>query len=458
MFQNLNQRLAKVFDSLKGRGSLSEKDITAALREVRVALLEADVALPVVKQVMTDIKEKALGEEVLQNITPVQQVIKIVHDRLVFLLGEETVPLNITATPPAVILIAGLQGSGKTTTTAKLAHHITKKLDKSVLMASTDIYRPAAREQLQVLGEQINVPTLSIRSDETVPHIVERAQVEAKLGGFDVLMVDTAGRLHIDTTLMDEIQSIHKVLNPTETLLVADAMTGQDAVQVAETFHQSIPLTGLVLTRLDGDARGGAALSMRSVTGCPIKFAGMGEKVTELEVFHPDRIARRILDMGDVVTLVEKAAEAIDQKEAEALSKRMQQEGFTLSLYAQQLKQMEKMGGLGSMMKMLPGVGKIQNAMDQSGLNDQMLKHQLAIIQSMTKQEKKYPKLLDASRKRRIALGAGRSVMEVNRVLKQFRDMQTMMKRMQKQSKKGRMGQMMQGLMNRFPGGGPGAG
>ncbi len=437
MFENLSDRLTGIFNRLKKRGALREEDVTAALREVRIALLEADVALPVVKDLVSQIREKAIGQEVLQSVTPGQMVIKIVHDHLVEALGGDTQDLNLNTTPPAVIMMVGLQGSGKTTTTAKLARLLTGKSRKKVLMASTDIYRPAAREQLATLGKQISVETLPIIEHEKPLEIIKRAHEKARLEGFDVLFVDTAGRLHIDKELMTELESLESFLKPAEIMLVADAMTGQDAVTVAGHFKDRLNLTGITLTRIDGDARGGAALSMRSVTGCPIKFVGVGEQVDQLEVFHPERIAGRILDMGDVVSLVEKAAETIDQEEAEALSKKMQSGTFTLEDMEKQLLQVGKMGGLGSLMGMLPGIGRMKDKINEAGLDDKMVSRQIAIIRSMTHQERRNAKILNASRRRRIAMGSGTTVQDVNKLLKQFTEMSRVMKQMKKLGKKG---------------------
>ena len=437
LFENLGDRLTGIFSRLKKRGALREEDVTAALREVRIALLEADVALPVVKDLVNQIREKAVGQEVLQSITPGQMVVKIVHDHLVEVLGGETQALNLDVAPPAVVMMVGLQGSGKTTTTAKLARLLSEKHRKKVLMASTDIYRPAAREQLATLGTQISVGTTSIIQDETPLEIVKRAHEQARLEGYDVLFVDTAGRLHIDDELMAELEGLESFLKPSEIMLVADAMTGQDAVTVASHFKERLNVTGITLTRIDGDARGGAALSMRSATGCPIKFVGVGEQIDQLEVFHPDRIAGRILDMGDVVSLVEKAAETIDQAEAEALSKKMQSGVFTLGDMEQQLLQVGKMGGINGLMGMLPGIGQMKNKMSEAGLDDKMVARQIAVIRSMTRQERLNTKILNASRRRRIALGSGTTVQDVNKLLKQYTEMSRVMKQMKKLGKKG---------------------
>lgn len=437
MFKNLSDRLGQVFDKLTRRGSLTEENVTEALREVRIALLEADVALPVVKEFIAKVKEKAIGQEVLKSVTPAQMVIKLVNDQLVEVLGATTADLNLAITPPAVVLMVGLQGSGKTTTTAKLAHYLSQKKKKKVLMASLDVYRPAAQEQLKVLGEQINVATLPIVLDEKPLKITKRALDMGKKEGFDVVLLDTAGRLHLDEPLMQEVKAIKEVGEPIETLLVVDAMTGQDAVNIGKSFHEALTLTGVVLTRIDGDARGGAALSMRTITHCPIKFVGVGEKVDQLEPFHPERIASRILDMGDVVSLVEQAAETINEAEAQKLNKRMEKGKFDLTDLALQLKQMQKMGGMGHLMKMLPGAGKMKEKMEGAGFDDHSIKRQIALINSMTPKERRFPKLLNANRKKRVASGSGLQVQDVNRLLKQFEGMSKMMKKVKKLGKKG---------------------
>jgi signal recognition particle subunit SRP54 len=449
MFENLTQRLGDVFDRLTRRGALSEADVDAAMREVRVALLEADVALPVVKDFIDKVKEKAVGETVIKSVTPGQMVVKIVHDHLVETLGAESVALNLQATPPVPILMVGLQGSGKTTTTAKIAMRLTNRERKRVLMASLDTRRPAAMQQLAVLGEQTGVDTLNIVPGEPPLAIAKRAVVTAKLGGYDVLMLDTAGRLHVDDDLMREVAAVRDATSPAETLLVADAMTGQDAVNVAQNFKDRVGLTGIVLTRVDGDARGGAALSMRAVTGCPIKLLGVGEKLDALEDFHPSRVAGRILGMGDVVSLVEKAAETIERDEAEKLAAKMEKGNFDLNDLSQQLKQLQKMGGLGGVMGLLPGVGKIQKQLSQANIDERILKRQQAIISSMTREERKKPELIKASRKQRIANGSGVSVADVNKLLKQHMEMQRMMKQMKKLGQKGLMRQGLSALMPR---------
>jgi signal recognition particle subunit SRP54 len=449
MFETLSDRLGGVFDRLRGRGALNESDVRAAMREVRVALLEADVALPVVRSFVDSATAKAVGQNVLRSVTPGQQVIKIVNDALVEMLGAEAVDLNLNTAPPAIIMMVGLQGSGKTTTTAKIAKRLAEKERKKVLMASLDVNRPAAQEQLAVLGTQISVATLPIVSGQQPVDIAKRALQAAKLQGYDVLLLDTAGRLHVDDALMAEMQAVHAVATPAETLLVVDSLTGQDAVNVAQRFAEQVALTGVVLTRMDGDARGGAALSMRAVTGKPIKFAGTGEKLDGLELFDPKRVAGRILGMGDIVGLVERAAESIDIAEAEAMAKKMESGKFDLNDLRQQLQQMQRMGGLGALAGMIPGMKKAQAAMAQSGVDDKTLLRLDAIISSMTPKERAKPELLAAKRKIRIAKGAGVTVQEVNKLLKMHQEMEGAMKKLKKM---GGMG----GLMKMMGGGGMG--
>jgi signal recognition particle subunit SRP54 len=446
MFQTLSERLSGILDKLRGRGALTEADVVAAMREVRVALLEADVALPVVKQFIEEVREKAVGQDVVKSVTPGQMVVKIVHDHLVAMLGTEVEPVNLSAPAPLAMLLVGLQGSGKTTTTGKLGKLLSEKHGKKVLMASLDVYRPAAQEQLASLGRQLNIETFPIVEGEKPLAIAERAMSFGRLQGFDVVLLDSAGRLHIDETLMAEVASIKANVKPTETLLVADAMTGQDAVIIAKAFQDQVGLTGIVLTRVDGDARGGAALSMRAVTGCPIKLMGTGEKLDQLEVFQPTRIAGRILDMGDVVSLVERAAEVIDAEDAQKMAEKLQKGIFDLNDMASQLEQMLKMGGISTMLGFLPGIGKIKDKIAESGMNDKIIRQQLAVVRSMTKGERRDYRLLDASRKRRIAAGSGTTVVEVNRLIKQFQQMQHMMKKMSKLDKKGLMRQGLKGL------------
>jgi signal recognition particle subunit SRP54 len=431
VFEGLSERLTGVFDRLSGRGVLGEKDIDEALREVRVALLEADVALPVVKDFIVRAKERATGESVIRSVRPADQVVKIVYDGLVDMLGgEEPVGLNLALNPPTVILMAGLQGSGKTTTAAKLALRLTKTERQKVLMASLDTRRPAAMEQLATLGQQVGVETLPILAGQSAQDIARRALSAAKLGGYDVLILDTAGRTTLDEAMMSEAAEIARIGNPTETILVADSLTGQDAVRTAKAFHERLPLTGLILTRADGDGRGGAALSMRHVTGLPIKFLGTGEKVDALDVFDARRVAGRILGQGDVVALVEKAAEELDHAEAERMARKLAKGQFDLNDLAAQIDQMRKMGGMEGIMGMLPGVAKVKSQMAESGVGDAMLNRQRAIISSMTKAERRKPDILAASRKRRIAAGAGVDVAEINRLLKQHRQMADVFKTM----------------------------
>ena len=439
MFESLTGKLGEVFERLKRRGALSEADVSAAMREVRVALLEADAALPVVKDLLARVAVKAVGREVIQSVTPAQMVIKIVHDELVAALGGEAVPFNLAANAPAAVLMVGLQGSGKTTTTAKLAHRLAARERKKVLMASLDTRRPAAQEQLAVLGRQAEIATLPIVAGQDAVAIAKRAMDTGRREGYDVVVLDTAGRLHVDEELMDEAAAIEAAVSPVETLLVADAMTGQDAVNVATRFKERLKLTGIVLTRVDGDARGGAALSMRTITSCPIKFIGLGEKMDALEVFHPERIAGRILGMGDIVGLVERAAETVDRDNAERLAKKIQKQGLDLEDYSAQLAELTKMGGLSALLGMLPGVGKIQKGLETAGIDNKMIARQRAIISSMTPRERRDAKLLNASRKRRIAAGSGTKVEEINRLLKQFMEMNRAMKHMGKLGKRGLM-------------------
>ena len=432
MFENLTDKLGNVFKGLTKRGSLSESDVDSALKEVRLALLEADVALPVVKDFITKVRDRAVGEEVLRSITPGQQVIKIVNDVLIEILGSGESELTIDHSPPAVILLVGLQGSGKTTTAGKLALHLKSKKRKKVMLASLDIYRPAAREQLRILGEQAEVSVLPEIDGESPANIAKRAMAAAKIQAIDVLILDTAGRTTLDAIMMSEAKEIFSLSKPSETLLVADAMTGQDAVQTAKAFSDIIKISGVILTRSDGDARGGAALSMKAVTGCPIKFVGVSEKLDGLEPFYAERAAGRILDMGDVVSLVEKAAETIAEEDAAHMMKRMSQGSFDMNDMLKQIGQLKKMGGLGGIMSMLPGIGKLQKQMAANNFNDKAISKQEAIIYSMTKQERINVGLLNASRRKRISFGSGSSVSEVNRLVKQQQDMARMMKKMGK--------------------------
>ncbi|MBA79199.1 MAG: signal recognition particle protein [Tistrella sp.] len=451
MFENLTGRLGEVFDRLKRRGALTEADVTAALREVRIALLEADVALPVVKDFISAVRERAVGQEVLRGINPAQMVIKIVHDHLTDMLGGDAVEVDLNAPAPVAIMMVGLQGSGKTTTSAKLARRFRLRDKKRVLLASLDVYRPAAQQQLEVLAKQAEVGSLPIVFGEKPVAIAERAMKIAAREGYDVVILDTAGRLHIDDGLMDEVAAVKSKARPHETILVADAMTGQDAVTIAKTFQDRVGLTGIALTRVDGDARGGAALAMRSVTGKPIKLLGQGEKLDQLETFHPERIASRILGMGDVVSLVEKAAETIDREEAEKLAAKIQKgTGFDLDDMAKQLRQLRKMGGMKGMLGMLPGVAKMKAQLNDAKLDEKILVRQEAIIMSMTPKERRNPEIIKASRKKRIAAGSGSSVQDVNKLLKQHQDMAKMMKQVGKLGKKGMMRGGLQNLLPRM--------
>lgn len=457
LFDGLTGKLGGIFDRLKKRGALTEADVAAALREVRVALLEADVALPVVKDFIAKVQESAVGESVLRSVTPGQQVIKIVHDELVALLGGALTESLPAANPPTIILMVGLQGSGKTTTSGKLAKRFAEKDKKKVLLASLDTRRPAAQEQLEILAKQVGAGSLPIIAGQPPLEITARALSTAKLEGYDVLLLDTAGRLAIDEELMAEVAAVKEKAQPHEVLLVADAMTGQDAVNVAKAFHERVAVTGIVLTRVDGDARGGAALSMRQITGQPIKWLGVGEKMDGLEPFHPDRLAGRILGMGDVVSMVERAMETIDKDEAEKMAAKFSAGGaFTLDDMLAQMRQIKRMGGMGGLMNFLPGVAKIKEQMAKANVNEGMMARQEAIILSMTKRERREPDLIKARRKQRIASGSGTEVSEVNKLLKQFEQMRDMMKQMQKLQKSGGLGSLLgklpPGLM---PGGFP---
>ena len=444
MFDTLSDRLGNVFDRLRGRGALSESDVRAAMREVRVALLEADVALPVAREFVEYVTEQAVGQDVLRSVTPGQMVVKIVHDALVETLGSETAELNLAVNPPAVIMMVGLQGSGKTTTTAKLAKRLKEKERKKVLMASLDVARPAAQEQLAVLGRQAGVDTLPIVAGQSPVEIAARALQSAKLQAYDVVLLDTAGRLHVDEELMAEMKAVATASRPVETLLVVDALTGQDAVNVAKGFAGDVELSGVVLTRLDGDARGGAALSMRKVTGKPIKFAGVGEAIDKLEAFHPERVAGRILGMGDVVSLVERAAETIEIEEAEKIAAKMAKGKFDLDDLWAQLRQMQRMGGLGALAGMMPGMKGMKGAMDKAQ-DSKALVHLDAMLSSMTAKERSRPEIVNAKRKIRIAKGSGTTVQEVNKLLKMHQEMATMMKRLKKMGGLGKLASMFGG-------------
>src|SRR6478736_3178766 len=441
MFDTLSDRLGSVFDRLRGRGALTEADVRAAMREVRVALLEADVALPVARDFVEQVTEKAVGQEVLRSVTPGQMVVKYVHDALVQTLGAETAELDLAVTPPAVIMMVGLQGSGKTTTTAKLAKRLKERDGKRVLMASLDVARPAAQEQLAVLGRQTDVDTLPIVAGQRPVDIAKRALQSAKLQGYDIVMLDTAGRLHVDDQLMGEMKAVAAASNPTETLLVVDALTGQDAVNVAKGFAAEVDLSGVILTRMDGDARGGAALSMRAVTGKPIKFAGVGEALDKLEAFHPERVAGRILGMGDVVSLVERAAETIQAEDAEKLAAKMAKGKFDLDDLRSQLQQMQRMGGLGALAGMMPGLTGMKGAMDKAQ-DSKALVHMEAMLSSMTAKERAKPEVINAKRKIRIAKGSGTTVQEINKLLKMHQEMATARKRLKKMGGFGKLAAM----------------
>lgn len=467
MFDSLSDRLGGVFDRLRGRGALNEEDVRAAMREVRIALLEADVALPVVRRFVDNVTELAIGQSVLRSVTPGQQVVKIVNDALVEMLGGGTAELDLAAAPPVVIMMVGLQGSGKTTSTAKIAKLLKEKQGKKVLMASLDVNRPAAQEQLKILGEQAGVATLPIIVGQLPVDIATRAVNAAKLQAVDVLLLDTAGRLHVDQALMDEMKAVSAVSAPKETLLVVDSLTGQDAVNVAQSFAGEVDLTGIVLTRMDGDARGGAALSMRAVTGKPIKFAGTGEKLDAIEPFHPERVAGRILGMGDIVSMVEKAAATIQVEDAEKLAARMSKGQFDMNDLRTQLRQMQNMGGLGALAGMMPGMKKAKAAMAQSGMDDRVLLRMDAIIGSMTVKEREKPELLNAKRKIRVAKGSGTQVQDVNKLLKMHQEMAKAMKQIKKMGGlkglgalfgKGGMGAAMPGLDQQMGPGGLGGG
>ncbi|WP_419420084.1 signal recognition particle protein [Legionella sp. D16C41] len=443
MFENLTERLTRTFKSLSGQSRFTEENTQQALREIRLSLLEADVALPVVKQFIEQAKTKVLGQEVDLNLKPEQALVKIVHDELVHFLGDERVDLNFKTQPPAVFLMAGLQGSGKTTSAAKLARYLKEQTDKKVMLVSLDIYRPAAIEQLQLLANQLNVPFHPATTQEKPVDIAKQALESARKQYMDVLIVDTAGRLHIDDEMMTEIKAIHQAITPIETLFVVDSMTGQDAANTAKAFHETLPLTGVILTKIDGDARGGAALSVKSITGQPIKFLGSGEKIDALEPFHPDRIASRILGMGDILSLIEEVERKADKKASEKLAKKIKKgKGFDLEDFKEQLLQMNNMGGITGMMSKLPGIGQLpQQAMSQ--VNDKAMNQTIAIINSMTLKERRLPKIIVGSRKKRIAQGSGTQIQDVNRLLKQYEQMQKMMKKF---TKPGGLKQMMRGI------------
>ncbi len=450
MFDSLSERLGNTLKTLRGQGRLTESNIKDSLREVRMALLEADVALPVVREFIDHVKERALGEGVMQSLTPGQALIKIVNDELVKVMGEANEELNLSVRPPAVILMAGLQGSGKTTSVAKLSRWLKERKKKSVLVASADVYRPAAIDQLKTLAGEVNAEFFPSDPSQDPVTIANAALDHGRKQAVDVVIIDTAGRLAIDEEMMAEIKRLHAAIEPVETLFVVDSMTGQDAANTAKAFNEALPLTGVILTKTDGDARGGAALSIRQITGKPIKFLGVGEKTTALEAFHPDRLASRILGMGDMLSFIEEAQQKVDHKEAEKLAKKVSKgKGFNLEDFRLQLQQMQNMGGIGSLMDKLPGMGNMKAA--AQNVDESQFKRQEAIISSMTMKERRFPAIIKGSRKRRIAAGSGTQVQDVNRLIKQFTQMQKMMKKMSK----GGMGKMMRGLKGKMPPGMP---
>ncbi|MGC4883205.1 signal recognition particle protein [Providencia hangzhouensis] len=452
MFDNLTDRLSRTLRNISGRGRLTDENIKETLREVRMALLEADVALPVVREFIQKVKENAVGQDVNKSLTPGQEFIKIVQNELTRAMGDENHQLNLSAQPPAVVLMAGLQGAGKTTSVAKLGKLLKEKQKKKVLVVSADVYRPAAIKQLETLAESVGIDFFPSEVQEKPAAIVQKALKHAQLQFYDVLLVDTAGRLHVDEAMMEEIQEVHRIIKPVETLFVVDAMTGQDAANTAKAFNEALPLTGVVLTKVDGDARGGAALSIRAITGKPIKFLGVGEKTDALEPFHPERVASRILGMGDVISLIEEIEHKVDRDEAEKLAKKLKTgDGFDLNDFLNQLKQMRNMGGMASMMSKMPGMSQLPDAV-KSQMDDKITVRMEAMINSMTRKEREKPEIIKGSRKRRIAAGSGTTVQEVNRLLKQFDDMQRMMKKM----KKGGLAKMMRGMKGMMPPGFPG--
>ena len=439
MFENLTNKFEEIFSSLKKAPSLDEKQVDEGLREIRLALLEADVSLEVVKEFINRVKPKALGQEIIRSTSPGQMVVKVVNDELISFLGDKNSDIELNAVPPVPVMLVGLQGSGKTTTTAKLARFLEANKKKKVMMASLDVYRPAAQEQLRLLGEQNNIITLPVIKDQLPADICRRAISAANLNGADVILFDTAGRTQIDLQMMSEIKQIESIINPSETILVADSLTGQVAANVAKEFKSTVNLTGIILTRSDGDGRGGAALSMKYVADVPIKFLGVGEKIENFEVFHPDRIANRILGMGDIVSLVEKAAEDLDEEKLKKTEEKLNKGQFSLEDYLTQLRQMKKMGGIEGIMSFLPGVSKVKSQMDQAGVDEKIITQNEAVILSMTKKERENPKIIDGSRKKRIANGSGTDVATINKLLKQFKMMSEMMKKMSKGNTKGMM-------------------
>ena len=451
MFETLNEKLENIVKSIQGRAIISEKDLDSTMREIRIVLLEADVALPVVKDFIENVKKNIIGQEVLKSIKPDQMIIKLVHDELISILGSNNEPLKIEKTGITKILFCGLQGSGKTTSVAKIAKHLQKESKKKILLVSADIYRPAAQKQLKILSQQLNLEFFDHQNLDSVETITKDTLSYASKNLIDIILFDTAGRQIVDQDMMIELKKIHSLLNPHETLLVADSLTGQDAVNVAKSFAETVAITGSVLTRIDGDGRGGAALSIKSITGAPIKFIGTGEKINDLEAFYPERIADRILGRGDIISLVEKASENIDQKEMEVLAKKMSKGKFDLEDFANQLKQMNKMGGVSGIMSLLPGVSKAQKLMAENNISDDFINHQVAIISSMTKKEKSYPDIIKASRKIRIANGSGTRVQDVNKLLKQFLQSQKMMKKMKSMGKGGLPSDFIQKIQSKLP-------
>jgi len=451
MFGTLNERLEKIVRSVRGKAIISEADLDLTLREIRIALLEADVALVVVREFINNVKANIIGKEVLKSIKPDQMIIKLVQDELIQILGTNNQPLKIEKNGLTKILFCGLQGSGKTTTVAKLAYHIQKESKKKILLVSADIYRPAAQDQLKILSKQVNVEFFDHQNSQSVEIITSESLLYAEKNLFDIILFDTAGRQVIDEVMMLELQKIHKQLQPQETILVADSLTGQDAANIAKSFNEAVTITGSILTRVDGDGRGGAALSIKSITGAPIKFIGTGEKIEQLEAFYPDRIANRILGMGDIVSLVAKASENIDQAEMESLTKKMSKGTFDLEDFAKQLKQMGKMGGVSGIISMLPGISKAQKLMAENKISDDLINHQIAIINSMTKKERANPDSIKASRKIRISKGSGTKVQDVNKLLKQFLQSQKMMKKMKSMGKGGLPNDFMRKLQGKLP-------
>lgn len=451
MFGTLNERLEKIVRSVRGKAIISEADLDLTLREIRIALLEADVALVVVREFINNVKANIIGKEVLKSIKPDQMIIKLVQDELIQILGTNNQPLKIEKNGLTKILFCGLQGSGKTTTVAKLAYHIQKESKKKILLASADIYRPAAQDQLKILSKQVNVEFFDHQNSQSVEIITSESLLFAEKNLFDIILFDTAGRQVIDEVMMLELQKIHKQLQPQETILVADSLTGQDAANIAKSFNEAVTITGSILTRVDGDGRGGAALSIKSITGAPIKFIGTGEKIEQLEAFYPDRIANRILGMGDIVSLVAKASENIDQAEMESLTKKMSKGTFDLEDFAKQLKQMGKMGGVSGIISMLPGISKAQKLMAENKISDDLINHQIAIINSMTKKERANPDSIKASRKIRISKGSGTKVQDVNKLLKQFLQSQKMMKKMKSVGKGGLPNDFMRKMQGKLP-------